>query len=539
VGGLEMVREKKTPNKSENLVIERDKPNQEDIINLKLKKLKIKYFRHMQDIDIDFGDYITVISGLNGTGKSSVLGLAGHIFSFRKKPKSNSLKTISENLFETEFSEIFKFCPKHDIGKKYNYNALVQYGKDEITKNAKSRFSELENRFRIDVGKRKGGEGKVHHPVIFLGLKRLFPIAQEKEKDIHKKETNVTEKERNFYKTESDKVFVSLREDIIPQHINTRNKDFLCINTPSFGFIGNSAGQDNLGQILTAILSFKRLDSVRGILLIDELDTTFFPGSQINLVKRLYDYARKFNLQIIFTTHSLEIIKLLSNVDWEGIKINFLELRDGLVVNNKNPPFNYIKNRIMIEANKEEDIEKINLLCEDKISELWCKNLVMSTDFKKIVEICGAEIPNTSLASLASKNLPCFKNFLFILDGESRNNKKIPKNKNILFLPGNRPPETIFYKFLKSLKENDSFWGSKNYFYKDTCFNGYVNEGTLQKHKKWFKKKSKYFGKGNCKLFNRWKKESKLDVEEFLGVLKKKLIETKKYSTKKEKKKDE
>lgn len=47
---------------------------------MKLKSLEIKNFRHVENQTIEFGDSLTVISGLNGTGKSSILGLAGHIF---------------------------------------------------------------------------------------------------------------------------------------------------------------------------------------------------------------------------------------------------------------------------------------------------------------------------------------------------------------------------------------------------------------------------------------------------------------------------
>ena len=39
-------------------------------------------------------------------------------------------------------------------------------------------------RFRIDVGIRERYKGKIRLPVIYLGLKRLIPLAQESEKSI-------------------------------------------------------------------------------------------------------------------------------------------------------------------------------------------------------------------------------------------------------------------------------------------------------------------------------------------------------------------
>lgn len=54
-----------------------------------------------------------------------------------------------------------------------------------------------------------------------------------------------------------------------------------------------SAGQDNLGQILIAILSFKRLKNqlgekyAGGILFVDELDAALFPAAQKTLLEVL------------------------------------------------------------------------------------------------------------------------------------------------------------------------------------------------------------------------------------------------------------
>ena len=47
-----------------------------------LKKITIEKFRALKNVDIDFGDYVTVICGKNGTSKSSILGIAAQIFSF-------------------------------------------------------------------------------------------------------------------------------------------------------------------------------------------------------------------------------------------------------------------------------------------------------------------------------------------------------------------------------------------------------------------------------------------------------------------------
>jgi len=490
---------------------------------MKLKQLNISNFRHIENVKIEFGEYITVISGLNGTGKSSILGLAGHLFSFREGPQKFMFKTLNNRPFETEYSEIFRFCPIHDLGKNYRYEGVLVDNKGtEIIKTAESRYVKSEKRFRIDVGERtKSGRGKIYHPVIYLGLRRLFPLAQEQEEDIKIDKAKLDTQEANFYRQESDEVFVSLDKTVNPEHITTVHKEFFGIQTNNYGAHGNSAGQDNLGQILTAILSFKKLNPTRGILLIDELDTALFAGAQINLIKRFYGYARRFNLQIIFTTHSLEIINYLSNSGLEGNKVNFLETRDNKVINTVGPDFTYIKSRILRETKEETSIDKINILCEDHVGSIWCKNLIHGTDIKKEVKVFASEISNGGLVDMASKSLSCLKRFIFVLDGDSRDNKRFSRIKNVVFLPLNKPPETVFYNFLDSLSDNDSFWGGDNIFYKDTCFNEYPNRTNTNDHKKWFKKNEENFGKGSSRLLNQWKEYNQKETEEFIESLKK------------------
>ena len=85
-----------------------------------VKNLLIKKFRHMNNINVQFSNHLTAISGPNSTGKSTILGLVGQIFVFNKK-----YKTINNSSFETKYSEIFKFCPTHDYNSKYDYRVTM------------------------------------------------------------------------------------------------------------------------------------------------------------------------------------------------------------------------------------------------------------------------------------------------------------------------------------------------------------------------------------------------------------------------------
>ena len=85
-------------------------------------------------------------------------------------------------------------------------------------------------------------------------------------------------------------------------------------------------GQDNLGKIILALFSFKRLHDKYpqqykgGILAIDEMDATMYPVSQVELLKILRKYASKLNLQILFTTHSMSLLKVMDDLVQEVSK---------------------------------------------------------------------------------------------------------------------------------------------------------------------------------------------------------------------------
>ena len=70
-------------------------------------------------------------------------------------------------------------------------------------------------------------------------------------------------------------------EEINVDSISSSNKHTASIHNNNHDALAISAGQDNLGKLLIAVLSFKRLmekykdDYKGGLLLIDEIESTF------------------------------------------------------------------------------------------------------------------------------------------------------------------------------------------------------------------------------------------------------------------------
>lgn len=74
------------------------------------KKIQIKDFRLFQNQTILLGKYLTVLSGRNSTGKSTILGMIANSGELKKKDGV----TYSSKAFRAEFSELFKGSRRFD-----------------------------------------------------------------------------------------------------------------------------------------------------------------------------------------------------------------------------------------------------------------------------------------------------------------------------------------------------------------------------------------------------------------------------------------
>lgn len=144
---------------------------------MKLKKLELESFRHFEKTIVEFGERITVISGQNGTGKSSILGWVAQLCDYKDK-----YKRVDGGEFKEDYSNVFRFCPDNDFSN--NYKVKFEYENNELIPSEKiitTRFQEAsatsKSRYRTDFD----GRGvALDFPIIYLGLKRLVPLATEK-----------------------------------------------------------------------------------------------------------------------------------------------------------------------------------------------------------------------------------------------------------------------------------------------------------------------------------------------------------------------
>jgi AAA15 family ATPase/GTPase len=485
---------------------------------MKITEIQIKKFRNISGINISFSERLNAIAGQNGTSKTSILGLIGHIFTFDKE-----FKTLSGKNFSTEFSEIFKFSyPKYDKAGSHNWITkfktfedvpAISYDRIELNKEKGIRI-----RVRKSTKKIEGG-GKIEFPVIYLGMGRLFPLALED--TIKSNNSELTDKEIKEFVDLHNEILMIMDENIKPESITSSKKSFYAISSDKYNHLGNSAGQDNIGQIITAIISFKRLQKEMGdkykggILLIDELDASLFPAAQIKLVEKLYKKSLELNLQIFYTTHSLEVLSETRNK--QDSQVVYLDKNTGSIVPKYNLDIEDLKKDLLVlgpDAIKNIQNKKY-IYCEDEEA-LEMLNSILVKENKDLVKIFPTKLGANVLVDIAKKNIPDFKYSIIVLDGDQRSNIK-----NVLSLPGVYGPDRLIYNFLFSL-DPSKFNLIKNGYTKQFCFKNLVSLDTTtddtktrEKVKKWYKEQKSNWGRSSNKVWKLWAKENEESIDKF------------------------
>jgi AAA15 family ATPase/GTPase len=460
-----------------------------------LKKLVIENFRALQNVQIEFGDHITVVCGKNGTSKSSILGIAAQIFSFEKDYSTNrnlSFRQIAGDSFKSQYSEHFRISDKFDTPGSMKVNIELQDGysdqaataKLELMKRQSERGSTLPRPVVRSNSTAVGSSNQSRnftHPVIFLSLKRLYPIAARK--------YEVSDFE---YLKKHEKEFISLTNELLNRSSSYATSTDGTISSAvahgeNYDHESVSAGEDNAGQIALALMSFRKLkeeysDYKGGLLLIDEADAGLFPTAQLNLLKMLDRECKKLDLQVIMTSHSPGLIEYafeqsqhphskrfrtvyLSNTygsvqvmqDWSWAQIN-------ADINTKT-----------IAAASGNSLPKVNVYFEDKEAIDFFSALMSRQPIKKFTTpMSEVTLGCTNYVNLIKCKVPEFREKSIVcLDSDAAKYVKGKGFKTVILLPGEVPPDQLIFEYLYNLPAEHEFWTNEIHFTRDFFTNSF------------------------------------------------------------------
>lgn len=456
-----------------------------------IDSLNITHYRKLKNISLEFKPGINLISGTNGTCKSSILHIIGNTFQKFKRTSdgidSSALRII--NVINKYTNPKVENLTKGD--KTYNDPALGTEGElfnlqlNEKTyafrrHNSQEELDdgELKNRFRL-ILKYNWGE-KQSLPfgmVVYLGLSRIVPIGELEDytQEINK---NLPENYQNeLISLYQEMTGISIIEPCIENSNQLKHR--INFKSEAEGIDSNtiSAGEDNVMIILTALVSLKyhfescsNQEYKKSYLLIDEFDATLHPSLQFKLLTKIKEYSDRYNIQIFSTTHSLYLLESAFKKD-----INVIYLKKGAnnsVTLMSSPDIYQIRMHLNNETRQSlYENKKIPIFTEDNEARIFAKNILdyfsqNDDSFAKVASrfhfstmSAGADnlksmFYDTELTSTTLKAI-CF------LDGD-KNTEDL--THRIISLPGKDNPEQIVFKHLKYLLENDKgnrFWDNE------------------------------------------------------------------------------
>lgn len=378
--------------------------NNKDILIQSILGIRIKCFRSLKEQSLILGEHVTVLSGRNGTMKTSLMGLLAH-------PFSSEAKDAFGNDLKTPLQEVFKLSPDFDTDE-YSYDMTLKTGLGAILAEPVSiyRVKENTNRHRIVVSGAEKGDGNFLYNTSFLNLKRLFPLVDTKAAPTSDHSIGLSTSEAADLKDFYENIFPSSNyEAFVPVHQKKVKSTFaLSGATARYDWHSISSGEDNLGAIFNRLVGFQRAFTAgqkagNGILCIDEFESSLHPVAQLRLLDYLYHWSARYKVQVVISTHSLHLIQHLyfkhaANLTAERIVINFVSKSSARADNFPilhNPDYELAYKELTLSSPaKVAAARKVRVFCEDEHAIHFTKRLIKSQDVLTAVEFHSSLDPH-------------------------------------------------------------------------------------------------------------------------------------------------
>lgn len=265
-----------------------------------LQTLEFKPFRHIPDLTVNFKHPISVISGTNRSGKSTILmALACSHFEFKKRNIHNGV------LERQTWSSIMQFTKQDQQTEDWTYYITCKTGK----KIERKRGQRKANTKKWNGIGKKESQFK-NRQVTFLDLDRISPARNYGRVIFSKTKyaslTDITHS--NTKKIEQYLSYVLEEEFLLKKITSHLDKDiFKYNNTYEYSSYNAATGEEVLTKMIIDIVEAPD----KSLILIDEIEVGLHPKIQRKLIDVLYNIARNEHKQFIITSHSPSILSSL------------------------------------------------------------------------------------------------------------------------------------------------------------------------------------------------------------------------------------
>ena len=379
-------------------------------------KIVLENIQHINfleyEIDLSKNSLFCLV-GKNGIGKTTL------IKSIQNFKETNTLDKVSRLNIIKEYSKIiytindeeYKFLPEN-FDNKYILDCYKQID-ENFQKNIFTEFP-IPYGKRFDVYSKLGGD---------IGEYIKTKFAQE---SYNEKPTELIRILNNIYGTHKYNDLEQIIFKSEKYYIKPLNKQNY-IREDDF-----SSGEFMIIQI------YKLIKNNCKFIAIDELDISLDSSAQINLIKELRKLAECYTFNLLFTTHSLAIMKMMQEKE-----LYFMEEAENKIVI-ENRSYNYIKAELFQFIGYDRII-----LVEDKMIKSYIEYLIKDISLfsrYEIIDIAGSNQTVELMKKNKTLNLFGTDKVLTILDGDQIQQYK--NNPDIKFLPVKSIEKYLYEKFI-------------------------------------------------------------------------------------------
>lgn len=368
--------------------------------NYGLKSVFFKNLKGLKDAQFVFEKPLTAIMGVNGSGKTTVI----HALACAYQPPEGGK---GENHRFSDF-----FVHNTDAlwqgSEFYVVNEKIERDRTTILRSRK--YGKAFDRWSPRYGDRP------KRNIYYIGIDSCLPEIEKSNTQnriiysSRRKEDRLSQKVIRDAAAILNKNYQSLMENTF------QNKHFNGVELDSglkYSSLSMGTGEQRTIKILEKILNAEPYS----LILIDEIDLLLHVSSLKRLIRRLDEIARDKHLQIVFTTHALEIVDLTQYV---GIQyISNISLFEGQETLEKTVVYNTINSDLVYSLTGSCE-RPLKLYVEDELAKAIVKKVLRTLNISgkaDVIKYGAMENAFTVAAAKVLEGQDC-TNTLILLDGE-------------------------------------------------------------------------------------------------------------------------
>lgn len=379
--------------------------------------LRIRGIRNHEETEIEFESPVTVITGLNGTGKSTILHVAASLYKHHEKSQQYAVN---------------KFIVTGTLDPNVYSESRIFYGLASVSKTWIGRRLRLSKK-----GRWEGASKRTSRAVAFFAFKDFLPRIETTDFVVrHARQLHIkSEVDEPILANVASRILGVSYDAVVRQRVvyRTQWRDVLAIvrNGIRYSELQMGYGERRCLYVLDKIL---RLPD-KSTILLEEPEASLHPSAQAEFARFLLELSEQKGHQILLTSHSEHIISALPSESRV-----YLHRIPGTMQTKVIYGLPARQARALLSDGQQFALQ---VVVEDKVAEALLKALFRKHDptLLSTVSVLAASAGAQELKKL-SKLFAVIPNTVAVLDGDQ---VAQPADK-VFVLPGGKPPEVFIFE---------------------------------------------------------------------------------------------